>query len=183
MLVNYETTWYPSHAAYAGQGAEGPGDIRKVVATDGHAGPKEIGVQPEFLAWLTDPEHNGAGALFDFGCYGANLMTWLMDDERPPAVTAVTQRFKPDDLPEGRRRGDDRPGVPGRAGDHPGVVELAVRPEGLEVYAERAYAVSAGADGLRVRLPGAKEETRTPAPLAADQHDSVGTWSPWCVAA
>ena len=52
-------------------------------------------MQPEFLEWLSDPVKNGAGALFDFGCYGANLMTWLMDNQRPLAVTAVTQRFQP----------------------------------------------------------------------------------------
>ena len=71
------------------------GEIRKVMVHAGHRGPKEIGVQPEFLAWLTDPDKNGAGALFDFGCYGANLMTWLMNDARPVSVTAVTQRIKP----------------------------------------------------------------------------------------
>ena len=60
--------------------------IRKIVAHDGHQGPKEIDVQPEFLDWLTDPVKNGAGALFDFGCYGANLMTWLM--EVPAAAAA-----------------------------------------------------------------------------------------------
>ena len=98
VLVNYETTWYPSnHAAYAlAKDEKALGEIRKVVVHDGHRGPKEIGVQPEFLAWLTDPEKNGAGALFDFGCYGANLMTWLMDDARPVSVTAVTQRIKPE---------------------------------------------------------------------------------------
>ena len=37
------------------------GEIRKVVVHAGHRGPKEIGVQPEFLAWLTDPDKNGAG--------------------------------------------------------------------------------------------------------------------------
>ena len=132
VLVNYETTWYPSnHAAYAlARGEKALGEIRKVVVHDGHRGPKEIGVQPEFLAWLTDPEKNGAGALFDFGCYGANLMTWLMDDARPTSVTAVTRRFKPEIYREGGRRGDDHPGIPRGAGDHPGVVELAVRPEG-----------------------------------------------------
>src|SRR5208283_3879085 len=85
VLVNYETTWYPAnHAAYAlAKQEKALGEIRKVVVHAGHRGPKEIGVQPEFLAWLTDPEKNGAGALFDFGCYGANLMTWLMDDARP----------------------------------------------------------------------------------------------------
>jgi glucose-fructose oxidoreductase len=97
VLVNYETTWYASNlAAYKllHSGAIGP--ARKIVFRDGHNGPKEISVQPEFLNWLTDPAKNGAGALFDFGCYGADLMTWLMDGESPQTVTAVTQQLKPD---------------------------------------------------------------------------------------
>ena len=132
VLVNYETTWYPSnHAAYAlAKQEKALGEIRKVVVHDGHRGPREIGVQPEFLAWLTDPEKNGAGALFDFGCYGANLMTWLMDDAKPTSVTAVTRRFKPEIYP----KVDDEATVileyPRGPGDHPGVVELAVRPQG-----------------------------------------------------
>ena len=82
--MNYETSWYRSnHAAYDLVHEGALGQIRKVVVHDGHQGPKEIGVQPEFLAWLTDPKLNGAGALFDFGCYGADLMTWLMDGETP----------------------------------------------------------------------------------------------------
>ena len=75
------------------------GEIRKMVAMDGHSGPKAINVQPEFLDWLSDPVRNGAGALFDFGCYGANLMTWMMDNQRPLAVTAVTQQFQPEVYP------------------------------------------------------------------------------------
>src|SRR5947209_140384 len=64
VLVNYETTWYPSnHAAYTLAKDGALGVIRKVVIHDGHRGPKEIGVQPEFLDWLTDPDRNGAGAL------------------------------------------------------------------------------------------------------------------------
>ncbi len=66
------------------------GAIRKVVIHDGHQGPKEIGVGKEFLDWLTDPVQNGGGALIDFGCYGANLMTYLMKGEQPLSVTAVT---------------------------------------------------------------------------------------------
>ena len=60
-----------------------------MVALDGHKGPKEINVGPEFLKWLSDPTQNGAGALFDFGCYGANLMTWMMDNQRPLSVLAA----------------------------------------------------------------------------------------------
>jgi predicted dehydrogenase len=101
VLVNYETTWYPSNrAAYDLVHEKALGDIRKVVVHDGHSGPKEIGVGPEFLTWLTDPKLDGGGALFDFGCYGADLMTWLMDGARPETVTAVTQQIKPDVYPQ-----------------------------------------------------------------------------------
>jgi predicted dehydrogenase len=97
VLVNYETTWYASNYAARNVVRDGRiGPIRKVVIHDGHQGPKEIGTGPEFFSWLTDPEKNGAGALFDFGCYGANLMTWLMNNQRPTSVTAVTQTIKPD---------------------------------------------------------------------------------------
>src|SRR6202140_1556157 len=75
VLVNYETTCYPTNNAVDHLVRDGPlGDIRKVVVHDGHKGPKEINVEPEFFSWLTDPARNGAGALFDFGCYGADLM-------------------------------------------------------------------------------------------------------------
>ena len=95
VLVNYETSWYRSNHAVYDLVHEGTiGEVRKVVVQVGHKGPKEIGVEPEFLAWLTDPRLNGGGALFDFGCYGADLMTWLMDGERPVTVTAVTQHIK-----------------------------------------------------------------------------------------
>src|SRR5215470_11197231 len=82
VIVNYETTWYRSNRAAYDLVHEGTlGAIRKIVVHAGHRGPKEIGVGSEFLAWLTDPQLNGAGALFDFGCYGADLATWLMDGQ------------------------------------------------------------------------------------------------------
>jgi predicted dehydrogenase len=101
LLTNYETTWYASnHTAYEMINDERRiGDIRKIVVCDGHQGPQELGVPPEFLAWLTDPLQNGGGALIDFGCYGANLITWLMHGVKPVAVTAVTQQIKPDIYP------------------------------------------------------------------------------------
>ena len=101
VLTNYETTWYPSnHRAYEILQSNEIGEARKIVVRDGHEGPKEIGVGPEFLDWLTDPEENGAGALMDFGCYGANLITWLMQGARPLSVTAVVQQIKPEIYPQ-----------------------------------------------------------------------------------
>jgi predicted dehydrogenase len=102
VVVNYETTWYPSNkSAYDFvHGQNGFGDIRKIVVRDGHKGPALIGCSPYFLEWLTDPVLNGGGALMDFGCYGADLVTWLMDGKRPTSVFAVTQNLQPDLYPK-----------------------------------------------------------------------------------
>jgi hypothetical protein len=87
-------------------------------------------------------------------------------------VTAVTQQMKPSIYP----KVDDEATIILTYPHTQAIIQASwnwpFSRKDVEVYAERAYAVSAGADGLRVRLPGAKEETRTPAPLAADQHDS-----------
>jgi predicted dehydrogenase len=100
LLTNYETTWYASNQTLAKKiKADEFGTIKRMIAKNGHQGPKEIGCSPEFLAWLTDPNKNGGGAITDFGCYGANLMTWLQDGKKPIAVTAVTRNFKPNVYP------------------------------------------------------------------------------------
>jgi predicted dehydrogenase len=102
LLTNYETTWYPSHAKMWDmvKNDKSLGSIRKAVILDGHRGPIEIGCFKEFTDWLTDPVQNGAGALTDFGCYGADIMSWLMEGQRPVSVTAVTQHFKPTVYPK-----------------------------------------------------------------------------------
>lgn len=101
LLTNYETSWYGTNQqAYQLVDQEKAiGEIRKMVVHDGHQGPKAIGVNAEFLDWLTDPVQNGGGALVDFGCYGADLMTWLMRGERPLSVTAITQHLQPEAYP------------------------------------------------------------------------------------
>ena len=101
LVVNFETTWYASnHAAYdLVRRQNALGELRKLVVRDGHSGPAAI-CSPHFLKWLTDPVLNGGGALMDFGCYGANLSTWLMDGQRPTSVFAVTQHFQPDVYPK-----------------------------------------------------------------------------------
>jgi predicted dehydrogenase len=97
LLTNFETSWYPTteKTYQLVHDSSYIGNIKKVVVHDGHEGPKEIGVSKDFLAWLTDPVQNGGGALIDFGCYGANLMTYLMQGVAPLSVTAVTQHLKP----------------------------------------------------------------------------------------
>jgi predicted dehydrogenase len=176
VMVNYETTWYRSHAAIWTllHEQKAAGDIRKMVAMDGHQGPKEINVQPEFFAWLSDPLKNGAGALFDFGCYGANLMTWMMDNQPPLKVTALTQTDKPDIY----AHVDDEATVVLEYPRAQGIIQASwnwpVGRKDFEVYGAQGYAIATGGDNLRVRLPGARaEEARTPPALKAQEADSI----------
>ena len=130
---------------------------------------------PEFFEWLTDPVKNGAGALFDFGCYGANLMTWMMDGQRPLAVTALTSRFKPQIYP----RVDDEANILVEYPTAQGVVEASwnwpFNRKDFEVYGASGYAIAEGGNKLRVRLPGKREEeARTAlAELSAEERDPV----------
>ena len=146
MIVNYETTWYPSHAALwnlVKQRGE-PARSARWSRWTGTRGRRRSASEPEFLDWLTDPVRNGAGALFDFGCYGANLMTWLMDNQRPLTVTAVTQRIKPDIYP----RVDDEATILVEYPKAQGIIQASWNwPFGrkdLEVYGASGYAIATG---------------------------------------
>jgi glucose-fructose oxidoreductase len=155
VLVNYETSWYRSnHAAYDLVHEHALGDVRKVVVHDGHQGPKEINVEPEFLAWLTDPKLNGAGALFDFGCYGADLMTWLMNGERPQSVTAVTQQIKP----EIYSRVDDDATIILKYPKTQAIIQASWNwpfdRKDMEVYGQTGYVITVKRDDIRVRRGG-----------------------------
>jgi predicted dehydrogenase len=176
VIVNYETTWYRSHGEMWTllHERKAAGEIRKMVAMDGHQGPKEIGVQPEFFAWLSDPVRNGAGALFDFGCYGANLMTWMMDNQRPLKVTALTQSDKPAIY----AHVDDEATVLLEYPKAQGIIQASwnwpVGRKDFEVYGATGYAIATGGDNLRVRLPGAPaEETRVLPELNPRAADSI----------
>lgn len=101
LLTNYETTWYPSIHEVSKRIKNGEvGALRKVIVYDGHTGPQEIGVNDEFLEWLTDPRLNGGGAVTDFGCYGANIVTWMMGGARPTSVSAHLKQYKPETYPK-----------------------------------------------------------------------------------
>ena len=175
VLVNYETTWYSSNRAAHDELETGKlGDVRKVVIHDGHNGPKEIGVPPEFLNWLTDPQQNGAGALFDFGCYGADLMTWLMHGESPVSVTAVTQHDKPAIYPNV----DDDATIILSYPHAQAVIQASWNwPFGrkdMEVYGATGYAITVESSHLRVRHEHDEHESeQTAAPLSAPNDDSL----------
>ena len=176
VMVNYETTWYPVNTPIWRMVHEEKqlGGIRRIVTHYGHQGPKEIGVGPEFLGWLTDPAKNGAGALFDFGCYGANFATWLFDNQRPVSVSAVTHTNKPD--------------IYGRVDDEATITvqypkaQLIIQPswnwpfarKDMEVYGERGLLVTANPADYKFRVGSMGwEQAAKAGPLAAPEDDVV----------
>jgi len=174
VLVNYVTTWYPSnHAAYGLAQKQSLGPIRRIVAAEGHRGPKEIGVQPEFLAWLTDPKLGGGGALYDFGCYGADLATWLMNGQRPLSVTAVTRHIKPDVYPHV----DDDATILLVYPKAQAVIQASWNwpfdRTDLEVYGQTGYVKTAGRDDIRMRLDGGEEQQMAANAIAAPDNDPI----------
>src|SRR5580658_318180 len=162
VLVNYETTWYSSNKAAYDEVEQGRlGAIRRVVVHDGHQGPQEIGVPPEFLSWLTDPAQNGAGALYDFGCYGVDLITWMMHGEAPLTVTAVLNH----DKPQLYRNVDDDATIV-LTYPHTQAVIMAswnwpFGRKDMEVYGATGYAITVGPDKIRLRHEHENEEHLT----------------------
>ena len=167
VLVNYETTWYANNQIVerVAKQERQLGTVRRIVVRDGHNGPKEIGVEPEFLDFLTDPKRNGAGALYDFGCYGANLITWLFDNQRPLSVTAVTQRLKP----EIYRQVDDEATILLTYPHAVGIIEASwnwpYSRKDMEIYGERGYLQTIRSESVRLRVGSAAEETLRADPL------------------
>ncbi|WP_316829518.1 Gfo/Idh/MocA family oxidoreductase [Pedobacter aquatilis] len=153
LLTNYETTWYPSNqeAFLTVKEQKSIGEIRKMIVHDGHQGPKEIGVSKEFLSWLTDPKKNGAGALVDFGCYGANLMTWLMNGQAPISVSAVTHQIKPDIYP----KVDDDATILLEYPDATGIIEASwnwpFSIKDMEIFGKTGYIQAVNDNNLRLK--------------------------------
>ena len=175
VLVNYETTWYSSNKAafdLAQQGALG--NVWKVVAHDGHQGPKEIHVQPEFFAWLTNPKLNGAGALYDFGCYGADLMTILMNGKAPQSVSAVTKQIKPDIYPHVDDEADVILNYPKAVAILQPSWNWPFNIKDMIVYGKTGYVKTLLTDGIEVQRADEKvAQIEKPVPLVAPYDDSI----------
>jgi predicted dehydrogenase len=174
VLTNYETTWYSSNwDIYNTVNAGTIGGIRKMVAHDGHQGPKEIGCSDEFLAWLTDPVLNGAGALNDFGCYGADLMTWMMHGERPIAVTAVARHYKPAIYPKVEDDATVIVEYKSAIGQIEGSWNWPFSIKDFEVYGETGYLHALDTSHIVSRLRENIKGSKTVDPLAAPINDPI----------
>lgn len=172
VLTNYETTWYGSNLKIEElfRVAKPMGVVRKVVVHDGHEGPKEIGVGAEFLEWLIDPVKNGGGALMDFGCYGANQITWLLNGERPKTVIAVTQQIKPHIY----SKVDDEATIVLTYASAQGIIQASWNwPFGrkdMEVYGEKGYLI-ADRQGSKIKAASDKPEEFVAATPLSNPYD------------
>ena len=179
VLTNYETTWYASnHRAYeVVHQDQSIGGLRKIVVRDGHEGPKEIGVGPEFLEWLTDPEENGGGALMDFGCYGANLITWLMQGERPLSVTAIVQQIKPEVYPQV----DDEATILLKYPETQGIIQASwnwpFSRKDMSVYGKSGYVYALNSRDMKIRMPGEQEKAMDTEARKAPYNDPFAFFS------
>jgi predicted dehydrogenase len=160
LLTDFETSWYPSTAKswQLVNDSNFVGKIRRVVIHDGHQGPKEIGCSREFLRWLTDPIQNGGGALMDFGCYGANLMTYLTKGQEPVSVIAVTKQFKPEIYP----KVDDDATIIVSYPNSICVIQASWNwPFGrkdMEIYGEKGYIISLNNKEMRLKNQNSPDE-------------------------
>ena len=102
--------------------------------------------------------------MFDFGCYGADLMTLLMKGATPESVTAVALTDKPDIYPHV----DDDATIIVRYARAQAVLQPSwnwpFSRKDMEVYGTTGYVITEAADNLRVRFAGDKAEAEVKAP-------------------
>ena len=174
VLTNYETTWYPSNWDIYNTVAAGTiGPIKRMVAHDGHQGPKEIGCSEAFLSWLTDPVLNGAGPLNDFGCYGADLMTWMMHGEKPIAVTAIGRHYKPEIYPKVEDDATVIVEYPGATGQIEGSWSWPFGIKDFEVFGETGYLHALDTSHIVSRMRENVKAEKSVASLTAPVNDPM----------
>jgi predicted dehydrogenase len=162
VYVNYPSAWYTSFMELIKRVNEKNevDAIGKMVMHGGHQGPVEIGCSKDFLYWLTDPAKNGGGALTDFGCYGASIMTALMKDKMPLSVFAVTRHLKPAVY----TKADDDATIVLEYANATGIIQASwnwpYTIMDVEVYGKNAYLHAAqinGADPVSLQSKNGKE--------------------------
>jgi predicted dehydrogenase len=92
LLINWPTAWSAAWQELERRALAGDiGELRYTRYRSAHSGPIAIGCAPSFIRDLTTPEINGAGALMDYCCYGADLAARLLG--APQTVTGLRGFF------------------------------------------------------------------------------------------
>lgn len=92
LLINWPNAWSAAWQEVERRALAGDiGVLRYTRYRSAHNGPIAIGCSSSFVRDLTTPEINGAGALMDYCCYGANLAARLLGV--PQTVTGLRGFF------------------------------------------------------------------------------------------
>ncbi len=92
LLINWPTAWSAGWQELERRVLAGEiGQVHYTRYRSAHSGPIAIGCSPSFVRDLTDPQINGAGALMDYCCYGADLAARLLG--LPQTVTGLRGFF------------------------------------------------------------------------------------------
>jgi len=174
VIVNYETSWYAgNHLAHAVINQQGAiGEIRRMVVNMGNGGRGEKASRPEFLDWLKDPVRGG-GALLDFGCYGANLMTWLMQGRRPTTVAALTHRLQPEKYLQVEDDATILLQYPNAVGVIQASWNWSQGRKDMEIYGQRGSVLVPQRDTVRIQIGKTPESLPAVAPLPPELRDSL----------
>ena len=110
----------------------------------------------------------------DFGCYGADLITWLVDGQRPLSVFAVTQQIKPTIYPNV----DDEATIVLTYPRMQGVVQASwnwpISRKDIEVYGQTGYVLAPTMNLLKVRKGSNSPEVEiVPPALEAPHSQSI----------
>jgi predicted dehydrogenase len=97
LMINWPTAWSPAFQTLDRLIREGRiGDVVNLRYRAAHQGPREMGCSEYFYTWLYDRQRNGAGALMDYCCYGANMARhWLGS---PASVVGIADRLVKTDI-------------------------------------------------------------------------------------
>lgn len=110
---------------------------------------------------LIDPVLNGGGAVIDFGCYGADLITWIKKGEKPTSVFARLKQYKPEVYP----KVDDDATIILSYPDMEGVINASWNwpfdRKDMHIYGTKGYLLIDNKETMRYRLDEkSKEETK-----------------------
>jgi len=111
--------------------------------------------------------------LNDFGCYGADLMTWLMHGQKPIAVTAITRHYKPEVYPKVEDDATILVEYPGAMGQIEASWNWPFGIKDFEVFGETGYLHALDTANIVTRMrENIKGTLKTP-PLAAPINDAI----------
>lgn len=109
----------------------------------------------------------------DFGCYGADLITWLMQGQRPTYVFAVTQQIKPEVYP----KVDDEATIVLTYAHAQGIIQASwnwpFNRKDMEIYGRTGYVLVPEKDRLQLRTANAAETQPAISPLAEPNNDPL----------